>query len=138
MVQHRLAKALDNKIMETQYGFRRKKSTIDALFIARRLQDYAERRGDKGLMLLLDWEKAFDRIDHDMMFKALETMNVPDELMKVIKGLYHNPQFFVEINGTRSSTGRQNTGIRQGCPLSPYLFILVMDRLFATLPYHKT
>ena len=53
IVQNRLAEALDHKIMKTQYGFRKHRSTIDALFRARRLQDYAERKGQKGLMLLL-------------------------------------------------------------------------------------
>ena len=134
VMQRRLAKALDKYIMKTQFGFRSKRSTIDALFIARRLQEHAERRGNKGLMLLLDWEKAFDKIEHEMMFTALENMCIPEELLKIIKGLYKNPQFYVEIEGIQSTKARQNTGIRQGCPLSPYLFILVMDRLFAVIP----
>ena len=85
-------------------------------------------------MLLLDWEKAFDKIDHDMMFIALRAMGIPQELMKIIEGTYTNPNFFVEIEGIASSVARQCTGIRQGCPLSPYLFISVMDRLFAVIP----
>ena len=60
-VQRRLAKALDKLLTKTQFGFREKRSTVDAIFIARRIQELAERRGDTGLMLLLDWEKAFDK-----------------------------------------------------------------------------
>ena len=132
-MQRRLASALDKLIMKTQFGFRSGRSTVDALFIARRLQEYAERRGQKGLMLLLDWEKAFDKINHDMMFKALEEMCIPDELMRVIKGMYKNPQFCVEVEGIKSSTARQNTGIRQGCPLSPYLLFAVIPKITDTL-----
>ena len=43
-LQNRLAEALDSKLMKTQYGFRGNRSTIDAIFITRRLQEYAERR----------------------------------------------------------------------------------------------
>ena len=57
-VQNRLADALNSKFVKTQYGFRGQKSTIDAICITRRLQEYAERRGNTGLMLLLDWEKS--------------------------------------------------------------------------------
>ena len=57
-IQRRLAKALDPLISKTQYGFRGNRSTIDAVFIARRLQEYADRTGQKGLMLLLDLGKS--------------------------------------------------------------------------------
>ena len=56
-MQKRLASALDKLIMKTQCGFRSGRSTLDALFIARKLQEYAERGGQKGLMLLLDLGK---------------------------------------------------------------------------------
>ena len=64
-IQRRLADKLDSKLMNTQYGFRKNRSTADALFVAKRMMEYAERAGQKGLMILLDWEKAFDKISHE-------------------------------------------------------------------------
>ena len=54
---------LDRYIHKTQYGFRKCHSTIQSIYIARRITDYAEEGRDNVVMVLLDWEKAFDKID---------------------------------------------------------------------------
>ena len=83
--------------MKTQYGFRKNKSTIGAVFIARRLQELAERKGSSNMMLLLDWEKAFDKVDHEWLYTALESMGVPGQMLDVIKNMYKDPTFYVEL-----------------------------------------
>ena len=98
------------------------------------MQEYAERAGQKGVMILLDWEKAFDKIEHEWLFRTLDYFEVPEEISDIVKKLYEKPQFYVEIDGVKSKTAKQTTGIRQGCPLSPCLFIMVMDRIFKVIP----
>ena len=80
--------------------------------------------------MLLDWEKAFDKVKHDKLFEALERMSIPDKTLKAIKQLYKNPTFRIEMEGRTSEWTKQNSGIRQGCPLSPYLFVLLMSIMF--------
>jgi len=77
-------------------------------------------------MALLDWEKAFDKIQHDKMMIALQRLGICSHIIDVIKNCYNAPTFFVKDSFGTSEIKQQKTGIRQGCPLSPYLFIMVM------------
>jgi hypothetical protein len=81
-------------------------------------------------LLLLDWEKAFDKIPQKGLFEAMERMKIHPKLINLTKQLYKNPKFKVEIDGIQSSWKTQETGIRQGCTLSPYLFLILMTVLF--------
>eukprot|EP00975_Prorocentrum_lima_P012551 2661508-Prorocentrum_lima.AAC.1 len=82
-------------------------------------------------MLLLDWRQAFDKVRHEALSACLQRLGVPAQLLSAIKDLYKDPRFTVNINGSISNLERQTTGIRQGCPLSPYLFVAVMTELMA-------
>ena len=135
IVRKRLADHIDPFISESQFGFRRDRSTTQALFVARRLQDIGEQTGDRVVMLFLDWEKAFDKLCHSRMFEALMRLNIPEKLRNVIAALYKKPTFCVKYDQRTSNIKDQQAGIRQGCPLSPYLFILVMSVLFSDIHY---
>ena len=81
-------------------------------------------------MILLDWEKAFDKTDHTRLVEALTRLGIPPDLLNLIKTIYSNPHFRVTLSDHSSTFRPQNSGIRQGCPLSPYLFVLVMTTMF--------
>ena len=84
----------------------------------------------KAFLLLLDWAKAFDKITYERLFAALERMAVDPKLINIIKYIYNHATFYVTIDNIQSNTYKQHTGIRQGCPLSPYLFTIVMTVIF--------
>ena len=79
----------------------------------------------RALLVLLDWQTTFDKIIQHEMFDALKRMNVPDQICAAVEALYRQPTFYVQLKGRTSNMMAQKTGIRQGCPLSPYLLIIM-------------
>ena len=65
------------------------------------------------------------------MFRSVKRLNMPDEILEAIKSLYRMPLFQVTHKTQQSDWYTQRTGIRQGCSLSPYLFILTMRTMFS-------
>jgi hypothetical protein len=79
--------------------------------------------------LFLDWSKAFDSITHENIEIALNRHEIPEPFVKAVVALYRAPTFRVKNGPDLSSLHTQQRGIRQGCPLSPYLFIIVLSCL---------
>ena len=122
--------------MQAQYGFRPSRSTSHALFLTRPMQDIAEQQGSHLIITFLDWKQAFDKVQHDKLYNASNRLGFHDHFIQGIKNCYRNPCFFVEDEFGKSLPKRQRSGIRQGCPLSPYLFVLVMSVIDNDVNYH--
>ena len=116
----------EERMHATQYGFRPKRGTSDALMVVRRMIDAAHQSRNGSLhLLMLDWAKAFDRVKPASMSSALSRFGLPEDMCEMISSIYSTRFFKVKDHTGESSTRRQMTGIAQGCPLSPYLFIAV-------------
>ena len=110
IIHVRLYETIDERICKTQFGFRKNKSTAQPLFVYRRSQELQEDSGASFHTLLLDWEKVFDKVDQKQMIEAI----------------YKEPRFSTKEGKHQTRERVQMAGIRQGCPLSPYLFILLL------------
>ena len=131
MIQTRLSDRYDDRLRRHQYGFRKIRGTEHPLFILRRLQDYSLRTGTQFHCLFIDWKQAFDKVDHQSMLTAIRRLGIHERSIDIISDVYTNPTFHtIGIQGD-VSTATPHTGIRQGCPLSPYLFIMVLSVILA-------
>ena len=89
------------------------------------------------ILIFLDWEKAFDKVNHSRLIETLERMKLDQKMIDNIQALYGNPMFRTVHNNRTSDWKRQHSGIRQGCPLSPYLFVIMMNVLFADVRHRN-
>ena len=130
MIQKRLAKHMDHCIRPSQFGFRSGKSTQNNLFILRRAMEWANNTHRPLQLLFLDWKQAFDSLDHTAMVIALRRIGVPETELLLISRFYEQATFEVQDSKGDKAVGTFSSGMRQGCPLSPYLFVMVLSVIF--------
>ena len=83
---------------------------------------------DKNHMIIsIDAEKAFDKIQHLFMFKTLQKMDIEGTYLNIVKAIYDWPTANISLNGEKLKAFPLRSGTRQGCPLSPLLFNIVLE-----------
>jgi retron-type reverse transcriptase len=81
------------------------------------------------LIISIDAEKAFDKIQHHFMIKALRKLGKEGKYLNIIKAIYDKPTASIILNREKLNPFPLKSGTRQGCPLSPLLFIIVLEFL---------
>ena len=82
------------------------------------------------VLLALNWAKAFDSISPTALLSALGRFGIPATVRRFIQAIYNHRTFTVQASGCKSAVHVQHFGISQGCPLSPFLFSILMTVLF--------
>ena len=87
----------------------------------------------KAALINLDQAKAFDRVDHQFLATVLDTTRFKPGFHEWISMMYHNPQAEVQENRNHSEVFAIEWSVRQGCPLSPLLYVLTLEPLLHRL-----
>ena len=130
---NRLAKVAADLIHPDQAGFIPGRRIFDHIRLSQVVLQYAETTEINGVIVALDQEKAYDKINHKYLWKVLSRYNLPENLINTVRKLYTGARSAVIANGIQSEFFAIIRGARQGDPLSCLLFDFAIEPLAAAL-----
>jgi hypothetical protein len=138
VILRRIKTPLEQHLLDPQAGFRSNKSCANAAFVLERCLEEAVLVKELRIFNFVDFSKAFDSLDWDVMWKVLLWQGMPSKFVELIRKLYITSTISVRLSmdGAWAPAFGQKVGIRQGCSLSPALFVLVLD--FALRAFENT
>jgi len=120
----RLKGVLHSIIDETQSGFMQNRHISNNIRLILDILDYSDIINNDSFILFLDYYKAFDTLEHSFLFQALKKIGFGDSFCKMVKMLYVNGSSSIKLKSGTSPRFFLDRGVRQGCPVSPYLFLI--------------
>ena len=119
----------NNSLFDMQYGFRKSRSCEHALLAAQNCILNTLNKNEIALLLLIDFSKAFDMVDHDILLDKLFRYGIRGNTLKWMRSYLRGRRQYVTIDGKNSSESLLKFGVPQGSILGPLLFIIYINDL---------
>lgn len=128
-IARRLQHVLPSIIHDSQKGFIKGRYIGDNIRLLYDVMLFAEKENVPGLLLMVDFEKAFDSVSWDFLEKCLKFFKFPKSIVDWFHTLYNGASSCVYVNGQYSEWFSLNRGCRQGDPISPYFYLICAEVL---------
>ena len=127
VIIQRIQNGVDNVLRKEQAGFRKNRSTVDQIFILRNIIEQVNEWQATLYAHFVDFEKAFDSVHREGLWKIMKAYGIPDKLIRMVKIMYEDFECSVLDEGEQTRWFKITTGVKQGCVMSGFLFLLAVD-----------
>ncbi|GJW69240.1 RNA-directed DNA polymerase, eukaryota [Tanacetum coccineum] len=129
ILANRLSSVIPGLISDVQTAFLPNRQILDGPFIINELLSWCKHKKQQAMVFKVDFAKAYDSIRWDFLEDVLTAFGFGPKWCSWIRGCLHSGMASVLLNGSPSSEFQFYCGLKQGDPLAPYLFLLVMESL---------
>ena len=123
----RISKVLALIIPDDQVGFVKNRSIFDSICNILDVVDFHDAYNKEAYLFLIDLRKAYDTLDRSFLFRTLSHFGFPETFVRTVRLLPENSHMQLYINGLFGPHIPLRSGVRQGCPLAPQLFICAIE-----------
>ena len=129
---HRMDKWAEDEGLRSpwQFSFRRDRGTVEAAFVLRHVIGQSRHMGKPMFAAFIDFKKAYDRVDRTLLWQCLRSLGVPPHgaCINTLQSMYALVELRIRTQGQLGPPFHSTSGVKQGDPLSPLLFGLLIDR----------
>ena len=134
----RMKDAVDLTLRDNQAGFRKKnRSCADQIASLRIIIEQSQEWNSPLYINFIDFEKALDSVDRHTLWRLMKHYGIPEKIISIVQSIYQGMFCRVVHSGQISESFEAKTGLRQGCLLSPFLFLLVIDWIMKSVTSNR-